>query len=72
MIRIALTIGLAVSAVPAASPVAAQSFPTPDPVIRRMGTEGMEQPSQAYRLAQTLMDSIGPRLTGSPGHQGAV
>jgi carboxypeptidase Q len=55
-----------------ATPAAAQTFPTPDPVIKRMWTEGMEQPSQVYRLAQTLLDSIGPRLTGTPGHHGAM
>ena len=46
--------------------VAAQSFPTPDPVIRAIWHEGMEN-SQLQRFAQPLMDSIGPRLTGSPG-----
>jgi len=46
----------------------AQTFPTDDPVIRRMWQEGMEEGSQAYPLAQALMDSIGPRLTGSTGY----
>jgi hypothetical protein len=50
----------------------AQTFPTDDPVIRRMWTEGMEQGSQAYRLAQVLLDSIGPRLNNSPGHARAI
>lgn len=50
----------------------AQTFPTNDPAIKRMWSEGMAEGSQAYRLAQTLVDSIGPRLTGSPGHQNAV
>jgi hypothetical protein len=53
--------------VPGAS---AQSFPTEDPVIRRMWQLGMEE-SQAPRLAQVLMDSIGPRLTGTPGQHAA-
>jgi hypothetical protein len=35
-----------------------------DTVIRRIMVEGRER-SQLYPLAQTLMDSIGPRLTGS-------
>ena len=48
-----------------AGPVAAQSFPTDNPVLRRMWQEGMEH-SQVYPLAQALLDSIGPRLTGSP------
>jgi len=44
----------------------AQSFTSPDPLIRKIWTEGMDS-SQTYRLAQTLFDSIGPRLTGTPG-----
>ena len=44
--------------------------PTNDPVIRRMYQEGMQN-SQASRLAQVLMDSIGPRLTGSPANRAA-
>ena len=54
------------------SSLAAQSFPTTDSVIKRMWTEGMTSSSQVYRLAQVLLDSIGPRLTGSPGHQSAI
>ena len=50
----------------------AQTFPTADPVIRRMWAEGMAEGSQAYRLAQALLDSIGPRLTGSPAHRSAI
>ena len=50
----------------------AQTFPTPDPVIKRMWAEGMAEGSQAYKLAQVLLDSIGPRLTGSPGHRNAM
>ncbi len=43
----------------------AQTFTTNNPVLQRIWAEGMEN-SHAYRLAQTLLDSIGPRLTGSP------
>jgi len=50
----------------------AQQFPTDDPVIKRIWDEGMTDKSQIAQLAQVLMDSIGPRLTGSPGHQAAV
>ncbi len=50
----------------------AQQFPTDDPVIKRIWDEGMTDKSQIGRLAQVLMDSIGPRLTASPGHQSAV
>ncbi len=44
--------------------------PTSDAVIARIYQEGMKG-SNAYRLAQTLMDSIGPRLTGSPQNRAA-
>ena len=44
--------------------------PTTDPVIQRIYQEGMRN-SQASRLAQVLMDSIGPRLTGSPANRSA-
>jgi carboxypeptidase Q len=58
---------LAGAAVAAGSGAAeAQTFRSDDPVIRRMWEEGMER-SQAERLAQVLMDSIGHRLSGSPG-----
>ena len=48
------------------APLAAQTFPSDDPVIRAMWDAGMEQ-SQTESLAQVLLDSIGPRLAGSPG-----
>lgn len=48
----------------------AQTFPTEDPVLQRIWTEGMEN-SQLYPLAQALLDSIGPRLTGTPGQHAA-
>jgi hypothetical protein len=50
----------------------AQRFPTDDPVIRRLWDEGMTQRSQVASLAQVLMDSIGPRLSGSPGFDAAT
>jgi hypothetical protein len=50
---------------------AAQTPSTDDPVIGRMWEEGMER-SQTERLAQILMDSIGPRLSGTPNFQSAV
>lgn len=51
----------------AAAPLVAhaQTFATSDPVLRRIWTLGMDS-SRTYDLAQTLMDSIGPRLTGTP------
>ena len=45
----------------------AQTFPTDDPVIRRIWDEGMMSRSQVADLAQVLTDSIGPRLSGTPG-----
>src|ERR1700759_4385434 len=61
---------LASIAIAAATPLVAQDNPTGDPVIQRIYNEGMHQ-SQAARLAQVLMDSIGPRLTGSPANRAA-
>jgi carboxypeptidase Q len=56
----------------AGSASGAQTFPTADSVIKRMWAEGMAGGSQAERLAQVLLDSIGPRLTASPGHRNAI
>ena len=53
-----------------ATPVFGQTFASKNPVLQRIWEEGMEY-SNAYRLAQTLTDSIGPRLTGSPGQRNA-
>ena len=50
----------------ATSPLTAQQYTTPDPVIRALWNEGMDN-SQLPRLAQALLDSVGPRLTGTPG-----
>jgi carboxypeptidase Q len=60
----------AAALVTTAAPAAAQSFPTDDAVLRRIWAVGMDS-SQVYRLAQTLTDSLGPRLTGSPGQKAA-
>ena len=49
------------------SGINAQSFPTDDTVIRHMWEEGMGSGSQVVDLGQALLDSIGPRLMGSPG-----
>ncbi len=56
---------------PGAGDAAAQTFPTDDPVIRLMWEEGMGDGSQAFDLSQALMDSIGPRLMGSPSFDAA-
>jgi carboxypeptidase Q len=41
-----------------------RSTPPTDPMIQKIFEEGMQR-SQVMTLAQTLLDSIGPRLTGS-------
>ena len=48
-----------------AMPVAAQNFPTDDAVIEAIWNEGIEN-SQAWTIGQAMLDSIGPRLTGTP------
>ena len=50
----------------------AQDFPSDDPIIRAIWAQGMEDGSQVERLAQALIDSIGPRLSGSPGQRNSV
>ncbi|AHG93363.1 peptidase M28 (plasmid) [Gemmatirosa kalamazoonensis] len=71
---IALAVAAARIAPAAAQPTLhlplSSSPPTGDSVIARIYDEGMRR-SQAYPLAQTLMDSIGPRLTGSPANRAA-
>lgn len=42
----------------------AATFPTPDATLARLWTLGMDS-SQVQRLGQVLLDSIGPRLTGT-------
>src|SRR6476646_614797 len=46
-------------------PAGAQSFPTSDPVLRRIWTIGMDS-SRVMELSSTLFDSLGPRLQGAP------
>lgn len=52
------------------SPLGAQTFTPGDSILQRIWIEGTER-SQIQPLAQVLMDSIGPRLTGSPGQKAA-
>lgn len=49
-----------------ALPLAAQNFTSDDPVIKRIWALGMDS-SHTEMLAQQLLDSIGPRLVGTPG-----
>jgi hypothetical protein len=52
----------------ASSTAAAQTFATDDSVLRRIWAVGMDS-SRTWQLSQSLFDSIGPRLTGSPGYK---
>ncbi len=45
-------------------PLHAQSFPTDDPIIKRIWALGMDS-THVYELSQALFDSVGPRLQGS-------
>ena len=49
---------------------AAAAAQGPDATAQRIFRLGMDS-SWAQKLAQTLFDSIGPRLTASPGHHAA-
>ena len=59
-----------VLALAAAAPLRAQTFAVADPVLPRLWSLGMDS-SNVASLLQTLTDSIGPRLTGTPGMQAA-
>jgi len=48
----------------------AQTLATDDPVLEAIWTEAMER-SEFEPMAQALLDSIGPRLTASPGMERA-
>lgn len=49
----------------------ATAQPTPDDVVLRAIEREAKENSHVRRLAQPLLDSIGPRLTGSPAMQAA-
>jgi hypothetical protein len=53
-----------------AAPLSAQQASTDDATLQRIWRLGMDS-SHVQKLAQTLFDSIGPRLTGSPGIRAA-
>jgi len=53
-----------------AGPARAQTFATDDPVLRAIWDEATTG-SLLEPMAQALLDSIGPRLTGSPGMERA-
>jgi carboxypeptidase Q len=73
-LHLAFSLGLAFTTPAfAQSPAAAPSstFASSDSVIRRMWRVGMQE-SKVETLAQVLIDSIGPRLSGTPGFRSAV
>jgi hypothetical protein len=61
---------LACAAALLAPALLAQTFAVDAPVLRRIWRLGMDS-SQTYTLAQQLLDSVGPRLTGTPGQKAA-
>jgi carboxypeptidase Q len=72
-IRVMTAATLVAAASLAAAPAVAQPgggqammWSTDDPVLQQIWNEAMEN-SQLERLGMQLLDSIGPRLTGSPG-----
>jgi hypothetical protein len=54
-----------------ATPALGQTWAVEDPVLRQIWEVGMNE-SQVMDIAQTLLDSIGPRLTGTPGYDRAA
>src|SRR5688572_7999769 len=64
-VRAATATAIAIGII-SSTPALAQSFPTDNPTLRRIWAQGMDS-SQTWALAQSLLDSIGPRLTGTPG-----
>jgi carboxypeptidase Q len=53
-----------------AAPLSAQTFPTDDPVLKRIWAIGMDS-SRVVDLSQTLLDSLGPRLAGTASQKAA-
>ncbi|HYV99577.1 MAG TPA: M28 family peptidase [Gemmatimonadaceae bacterium] len=67
-IRTLVSAAVALSLLSAGS--GAQTFPTNDPVLKKIWDIGMNQ-SKAQEMGQVMFDSIGPRLVGSPGIKSA-
>jgi carboxypeptidase Q len=63
--RVLSLVAASVMAIAPFASAAAQSGPSTDPVLQRMWALGMDS-SHTWDLAQTLFDSIGPRLSGTP------
>jgi carboxypeptidase Q len=71
MRRRTLSFAAALTVLASASPAFGQTWAVEDPVLRQIWDVGMNQ-SQVMKIAQTLLDSIGPRLTGTPGYDNAA
>jgi hypothetical protein len=67
----ALRAGAALALAGAAAHAQRPTFAARDSVLERIWSLGTDS-STTYALAQTLSDSIGPRLTGSPGQRAGV
>ena len=70
MTRSSATALAALLSLAATRPLAAQTFPTADPVIRRLYSLGMDS-TNLFNEAHTLFDSLGPRLMGAPNTKAA-
>jgi hypothetical protein len=71
MRRRTLPLAAAITLMAGAAPALAQTWAVEDPVIRQIWEVGTDQ-SRVMDIAQTLLDSIGPRLTGTPGYDNAA
>jgi carboxypeptidase Q len=71
MRRRTLSLATALTVFAGATPALGQTWAVEDPVLRQIWEVGMND-SQVMDIAQTLLDSIGPRLTGTPGYDNAA
>ena len=67
---LATFLGVALAAVAAPRPVAAQTLATEDPVLRQIWEHAMNR-SEIEPMMQVFLDSLGPRLTASPASERA-
>ncbi|HSJ33188.1 MAG TPA: hypothetical protein VK933_17225, partial [Longimicrobiales bacterium] len=71
MRRSTLSLAATVAVFAGATPALGQTWAVEDPVLRQIWEVGMND-SRVMDIAQTLLDSIGPRLTGTPGYDNAA
>ena len=65
MTRLGFSTVAALACLAAATPLAAQTFPTNDPIIKHIYAMGMDS-THLVQEAHVLFDSLGPRLMGTP------